>query len=117
MTVHGSKGLEFEAVHVPGLTKSSFSASNRGQRCPPPIGMIEGAQALSVPDEAKRAHEHEEECLFFVELSRARTHQTLSLARKQPHGTNRPSSPYLHWLQGCRVSEIRRSPSDERRVR
>src|SRR3546814_4308584 len=41
MTVHGSKGLEFEAVHVPGLTKSSFTASNRGQRCPPPIGMIE----------------------------------------------------------------------------
>src|SRR3546814_8049941 len=63
MTVHGSKGLEFEAVHVPGLTKSSFPASNRGQRCPPPIGMIEGAQALSVSDEAKRAHEHEEECL------------------------------------------------------
>ena len=24
MTVHASKGLEFEAVHVPGLTVSSF---------------------------------------------------------------------------------------------
>ena len=46
MTVHGSKGLEFEAVHVPGLTKSSFPASNRGQRCPPPTGMIEGASAV-----------------------------------------------------------------------
>ena len=36
MTVHGSKGLEFEAVHVPGLTKQSFPSSYRGQRCPPP---------------------------------------------------------------------------------
>ena len=35
MTVHGSKGLEFEAVHVPGLTTSSFPAANQGQRCPP----------------------------------------------------------------------------------
>lgn len=108
MTVHGSKGLEFEAVYVPGLTKSSFPASNRGQRCPPPTGMIEGAQALSVSDEAKRAHEHEEECLFFVALSRARTHLTLSLARKQPNGNNRSPSPYLDWLPGGRVSEIAR---------
>ena len=30
MTVHGSKGLEFEAVHVPGLTVSSFPLSNHG---------------------------------------------------------------------------------------
>lgn len=42
MTVHGSKCLEFEAVHVPGLTKQSFPSSYRGQRCPPPAGMIEG---------------------------------------------------------------------------
>ena len=42
MTVHGSKGLEFEAVHLPGLTVASFPSSNRGPRCPPPSGMIEG---------------------------------------------------------------------------
>src|SRR3546814_10274668 len=65
-------------------------------------------QALSVSDEAKRAHEHEEECLFFVALSRARTHLTLSLARKQPNGNNRSPSPYLDWLPGGRVSEIAR---------
>src|SRR5205823_9367303 len=49
MTVHGSKGLEFDAVHIPGLTVSSFPTSYRGQRCPPPIGMIEGI--LSVSDD------------------------------------------------------------------
>lgn len=108
MTVHGSKGLEFEAVHVPALTKSSFPASNRGQRCPPPIGMIEGDGGLSVADEANRAHEQEEECLFFVALSRARTHLSLYLARKQPNGNNRSPSPYLDWLPHTLVGEIAR---------
>ena len=64
MTVHGSKGLEFEAVHVPGLTVASFPSSNRGQRCPPPEGLIESAGALSVADEGRQSHNHEEECCF-----------------------------------------------------
>lgn len=106
MTVHGSKGLEFKAVHVPGLTVSSFPASNRGQRCPPPAGMIEGAGHLSVSDEAKRAHDHEEECLFFVALSRARTHLRLHLARKQPNGKNRSESPFLGWIPPALVDVI-----------
>ncbi len=108
MTVHGSKGLEFEAVHVPGLTKSSFPASNRSQRCPSPAGMIEGTEGVAVSDEARRAHEHEEECLFFVALSRARTHLTLYLARKQPNGNNRSPSPYLDWLPSAHVREVAR---------
>ena len=98
MTVHGSKGLEFEAVHLPGLTVASFPSSNRGQRCPPPNGMIDGNADVSPADEAKRAHEHEEECLFFVALSRARTHLRLYHARKQRNGNGRSPSPFLNWL-------------------
>lgn len=98
MTVHGSKGLEFEAVHVPGLTVASFPISNHGQRCPPPVGMIEGAEGLSVSEEAKRAHDHEEECLFFVAVSRARTLLRIYLAKKQPNGNNRAASPFLDWI-------------------
>jgi DNA helicase II / ATP-dependent DNA helicase PcrA len=78
MTVHGSKGLEFEAVHVPGLTKQSFPSSYRGQRCPPPTGMIEGEDG-SDPESGAKAHNMEEECLFFVALSRARSHLRLYL--------------------------------------
>lgn len=107
MTVHGSKGLEFEAVHVPGLTVRSFPAQNRGQRCPPPIGMIEGADGLSVFDNAKRAHKNEEQCLFFVALSRARTHLRLYLARKQPNGNNFGAAPFLGWLPSNLVDEVR----------
>lgn len=110
MTVHGSKGLEFEAVHVPGLTVSSFPASNRGQRCPPPPGMIEDTRRLSVTDEAARAHDHEEQCLFFVALSRARTYLCLHLARKQPNGQKRSPSPYLAWLATGLIDRIAHPP-------
>jgi len=104
MTVHGSKGLEFEAVHVPSLTVSSFPSSYRGQRCPAPDGMIE--ENLSSVDEMKRAHGLEEECLFFVAVSRAETHLRLYLNRKQADGKNRTASPFLAWLPKGGYAEI-----------
>ncbi len=110
MTVHGSKGLEFEGVHVPGLTVASFPSSNRGQRCPPPIGMIDGAAEISPADEAKRAHDDEEECLFFVALSRARTHLRLYHARKQRNGNGRAPSPFLNWLSAPLIQEVASPP-------
>ena len=106
MTVHGSKGLEFEAVHVPGLTVASFPSSNRGQRCPPPKGMINGTGDATPADEAKLAHNDEEECLFFVALSRARTHLRLYHARKQRNGNGRSPSPFLNWLSAGLVQEV-----------
>lgn len=110
MTVHGSKGLEFEGVHVPGLTVASFPSSNRGQRCPPPNGMIDSAENISPADEAKRAHEDEEQCLFFVALSRARTHLRLYHARKQRNGNGRSPSPFLDWLPSTLVESIVNPP-------
>jgi hypothetical protein len=95
MTVHGSKGLEFEAVHVPGLTQVSFPLSYRGQRCPPPVGLISGAEGLSVSEEAKRSHMLEEECLFFVAMSRARTYLRFYQPRFQPNGNKRSPSKLL----------------------
>ena len=110
MTVHGSKGLEFQAVHVPGLTVASFPSSNRGERCPPPRGMIDGSGDASPKDVAKRAHSDEEECLFFVALSRARTHLRLHLARKQPNGKNRSPSPFLNWFPLGQLREVTDPP-------
>ena len=108
MTVHGSKGLEFDAVHVPGLTTASFPTTNRGQRCPPPAGMIDGTQRISVKEELKRSHVHEEQCLFFVALSRARSHLRLHLPRKQPNGNNRSPSEFLRWLPPELFHEVER---------
>lgn len=97
LTVHGSKGLEFEAVHVPGLTVAGFPLTYRGQRCPPPTGMIDGAPG-SVSDDAKQSHQREEECLFFVAVSRARTHLVIHLCQKQNNGNKRNPSPFLDWI-------------------
>jgi superfamily I DNA/RNA helicase/Zn-dependent peptidase ImmA (M78 family) len=97
MTVHGSKGLEFEAVHIPGLTVTSFPSSYKPQRCPMPTGMIMYAVG-SPTDEARRSQEDEEQCLFFVALSRARTHLSLYLSSRQPNGKARGPSRFLDWL-------------------
>jgi DNA helicase-2/ATP-dependent DNA helicase PcrA len=105
MTVHGSKGLEFEAVHIPGLTTQSFPSQNKGSQCPPPVGLIEGDENLSVKELAKLAHEQEEECLFFVALSRACTYLRGYLAKKQPNGNSRSASSFLDWLSGGVVEE------------
>ncbi len=64
LTVHGSKGLEFRAVYMPDLRKGAFPLKARGRFCPPPVGLI-----TEVSDDD---HDEEEECLFFVAMSRAR---------------------------------------------
>ncbi len=94
MTVHAAKGLEFEAVHVPGMTKQSFPAQRQGDQCPPPAGLIDGDV------DAVRAHEEEEQCLFFVAISRARTHLYLYASAKHASGRKKTPSPFLDWLRG-----------------
>lgn len=95
MTVHGSKGLEFEAVHLAGMTVTSFPTNNNPPRCPPPDGMIAGAEGISGLDAVKRGHEEEEQCLFFVAISRTRRHLTLYSATQMPNGNRRSPSPFL----------------------
>lgn len=102
MTVHGSKGLEFEAVHIPGLTVAGFPSSNRWERCPCPTGMIEGGDAG-----AKDTQAEEEECLFFVALSRAKDRLLISHAMRQRNGNVRNASAYLSRLPrvACKEAE------------
>ena len=99
LTIHGSKGLEFEAVHLPGMTTAGLPSSFRPPRCPPPEGMI--AKAADDEDDSnpvRRSHDAEEECLFFVALSRARSH--LHLYRSRTTGSvNRGPSPFLKRLR------------------
>jgi len=94
MTIHASKGLEFEAVHLPGLVVTGIPAKYHGSRCPPPENMIAGATG-SVAEQGRLAHEHEEECLFFVAMSRARTRLRLYFTKLQDNGKTRNPSPFL----------------------
>jgi DNA helicase II / ATP-dependent DNA helicase PcrA len=74
MTVHASKGLEFSVVHLPTLGAGIFPLRWQGERCPAPLGML--------PTVVADDHKEEEECLFFVALSRARDHLSLSRAQR-----------------------------------
>lgn len=73
LTVHASKGLEFQVIYLPALGRGIFPAQRQTQQCPPPKGMFE-----SNYDD----HDEEEECLFFVGLSRAKDVLCLSRARR-----------------------------------
>ena len=73
MTIHGSKGLEFTAVHLPALATGYMPSNRRAVRIAPPPSL-----PRLVMDPAD--HTLEEECLFFVALSRARDFLSLSRA-------------------------------------
>lgn len=71
LTVHSAKGLEFPAVFLPYLGKGKIPSKRQGQTCPNPDGMITGETDF---------HDSEEDCLFFVAMSRARDYLHLSRA-------------------------------------
>ncbi len=71
ITVHGAKGLEFDTVYLPYLASGKVPGRKFWEACPAPSGMIEGAEDQ---------HLEEEECLFFVAMSRAKSRLNLSRA-------------------------------------
>jgi DNA helicase-2/ATP-dependent DNA helicase PcrA len=92
MTIHGSKGLEFRAVHFPALATGYMPNSWRGVRVPPPPSL---AHLAMQPN----GHDAEEECLFFVGLSRAKDY--LSLSRAEKYKTrNASASKFLTSIAG-----------------
>jgi superfamily I DNA/RNA helicase len=82
-TIHASKGLEFSAVYLPVLSTSYFPAGKQYQPCPPPDGLL--------ADGSGDWQQEEEECLFFVALSRARDHLCLSRAKRYGRVNRNPS--------------------------
>jgi DNA helicase-2/ATP-dependent DNA helicase PcrA len=91
MTIHGSKGLEFRAVHFPALATRYMPTNRQGNRCPPPPSLSRLAMQPS-------DHDAEEQCLFFVGLSRARDH--LFLSRAESYTTTRAGeSKFLPAIQ------------------
>jgi len=90
LTVHTAKGLEFPVVYLPRLGQAFFPHKRRPQECPLPPGIAE------TEDDA---HVEEEECLFFVALSRAR--DVLSLSRAESYGkVNSKASTFLRQMAG-----------------
>ncbi|RWJ60439.1 MAG: ImmA/IrrE family metallo-endopeptidase [Mesorhizobium sp.] len=97
MTIHGAKGLEFGGVHIPGLNSDTIPRTPPAPPCPAPDDMIVGAEGSAL--EAFRTGQAEEqECLFYVALSRARDRLILYAPTEKSNGHNRPLSPFLDRL-------------------
>jgi superfamily I DNA/RNA helicase len=94
MTIHGSKGLEFRVVHLPGMNADTLPGYPRASACPPPDGMVEGATGSAL-DTLREGQTEEQECLFYVAQSRARDRLFLYCPTQKANGGNRPESPFL----------------------
>lgn len=102
-TVHASKGLEFRVVYLPALGTTMFPVSPQYNPCPPPAGMLN--------EVLKDSHAEEEECLFFVAISRAR--DILCLSRAERYGVARKASSLLMEL----AANLPRAPDGAARWR
>jgi superfamily I DNA/RNA helicase/Zn-dependent peptidase ImmA (M78 family) len=98
MTVHASKGLEFKVVHLPVLGAGMFPKKRQGERCPLPDELL--------PTSPVDDHEEEEECLFYVALSRARDHLSLSRAERYSDKSRSKASEALKKI----AASLPRSP-------
>jgi superfamily I DNA/RNA helicase/Zn-dependent peptidase ImmA (M78 family) len=104
MTIHGSKGLEFPVVHLVGVNQDSIPGAIRSSKCLPPTGMVTGGEGS--PDEIARvAHIEEQECLFYVAMSRAKDRLAFYGATAKSNGTSRPLSKFLD-----RIGAVERQP-------
>lgn len=97
MTIHGSKGLEFKGVHLPGLAAGYMPARAQAIRCPPP-------PTLPALIAASDDHAAEEECLFFVALSRARDYLCISRAEKYTAVRKSSASVFVGRVAGAQQS-------------
>jgi hypothetical protein len=61
--------------------------------------------------EAREEHEHEEECLFFVAISRARHVLRLYRSRRNAWGEERPWSKFLGWIGVREIDAAPRAPA------
>ena len=109
MTLHGAKGLEFAVVHLPGMNQGTLPRSIRSLRCPPPRGMIAGARE-DAKEEHRTEHDKEQECLFYVGLSRARDRLFLYAASVTASGSRRNLSPYIGRISAS-LEKTRTQPS------
>ncbi len=89
MTIHASKGLEFPVVFLPNLSQGQFPSRKRGGLVKLPPGFV---------PEQEDSDRQEDECLFFVGLSRARDHLVLTRARTR-NGKQIQPSPLLSLIE------------------
>ena len=111
MTVHGSKGLEFAAVFVVGLTGRRFPSWRREDPLEFPAELMS-----AVPEDPEEAHTDEERRLFYVAMTRAQRLLWLSMAYDEGNRRSQQVSPFLREAFAEQPRDLRpqrRSPIEE----
>lgn len=96
MTVHASKGLEFETVFVVNMVMDRFPGRNLGGGLPLPEELVENPKD-QVPYEEERR-------LAYVALTRAKTSLYLTSASQYP-GNKRPKKPSLFLIEALGIDQ------------
>ncbi len=92
LTVHAAKGLEFDAVYLPNMVDGAFP--RRSHKTDTRVTTL-----LSQTSSAGATDIDEESCLFFVAISRARSHLLLSYSERAHSRQATKPSPFLRLLQ------------------
>lgn len=108
MTIHGSKGLEFPVIHLPGMNVNTLPRTSQPPPCPVPDDMVEGSQGTA-QSLFRSEQELEQECLFYVALSRARDRIFLYAPTQKANGHRLGLSPFLNRL-GQRLEQQHITP-------
>jgi CRISPR/Cas system-associated exonuclease Cas4 (RecB family) len=77
------------------MVTSGLPRNNLTPHCVPPDGLIHGFERFTGLDAVKAGHDEEEECLFFVALSRARSRLFLYASSVQADGRARNLSRFI----------------------
>jgi DNA helicase-2/ATP-dependent DNA helicase PcrA len=97
LSVHGSKGLEWDTVYLVDCTEGSFPLYSRGNNLSVPV------ELLASPSEADD-HIAEERRLMYVAATRAGKELVISYADRHGNGAHRKPSRFLGELLGSEPS-------------
>jgi DNA helicase-2/ATP-dependent DNA helicase PcrA len=104
MTVHGSKGLEFDYVFVLGCTENKWEKDSKS--LPYRLNML-------IPGEPKKATEEESRRLFYVAITRARKHIELSYALKDHKDKDLTKSLFVVELEESGAAQVKEQQASE----
>jgi DNA helicase II / ATP-dependent DNA helicase PcrA len=101
MTAHGSKGLEFEHVYITNVVNGLWGNKRRVRKFQLPIPTFSG----DIEDERR---------LFYVALTRAKSHLTLSYADYDMSGREKMPSQFISDLKDVHFIDIDTIKEDDR---